>query len=191
MVRSEEPEKKPAAAPPPERAGKSFRLRSSSLNTIRLRRVFDLFDQNGDGEITLPELDRALARLGLEEGGAKELESAVTAFIKPGHEGLGFEDFAGLHQSLGDALFGVAVADEEAAEVEEELAEAFRVFDENGDGFISAKELQSVLGKLGLSEGRDITRVCEMISSVDRDHDGRVDFSEFKNMMVSISARSS
>ncbi|PKU76099.1 putative calcium-binding protein CML24 [Dendrobium catenatum] len=31
----------------------SFRLRSPSLNSVRLRRIFDLFDHNGDGEITL------------------------------------------------------------------------------------------------------------------------------------------
>lgn len=187
MARSEKPEKKP---PAPERVGRSFRLRSSSLNTLRLRRVFDLFDHNGDGEITLAELDQALARLGLEEHGAGELESAVATFIKPDHEGLSFEDFTGLHRSLGEAIFGAA-AEGEAVEEEEELAEAFRVFDEDGDGFISARELQSVLGKLGLPEGRDFTRVCEMISSVDRNHDGRVDFSEFKNMMLSISAKSS
>lgn len=74
---------------------------------------------------------------------------------------------------------------------ESELSEAFKVFDEDGDGFISAKELQVVLGKLGLQEeGREIDRVEMMISSVDRNHDGVVDFFEFKDMMRGIMVRS-
>ncbi|URE31258.1 hypothetical protein MUK42_16527 [Musa troglodytarum] len=66
------------------------------------------------------------------------------------------------------------------------MREAFRVFDENGDGYISAAELQAVLDKLGLLEGRSIDGVRRMISAVDRDRDGRVDFFEFKNMMHTI-----
>lgn len=66
---------------------------------------------------------------------------------------------------------------------EADLNEAFKVFDENGDGFISASELQKVLGKLGFTEANEMGRVKMMISSVDLNHDGRVDFSEFKDMM--------
>lgn len=60
------------------------------------------------------------------------------------------------------------------------------MFDENGDGFISARELQAVLKKLGLPEGSEMERVEKMIDSVDRNQDGRVDFFEFKNMMRTV-----
>ncbi|KAG1365461.1 hypothetical protein COCNU_12G004610 [Cocos nucifera] len=43
----------------------SFRLRSPNLNTVCLCRVFDLFDRNGDGEITVDKLTLALDCLGL------------------------------------------------------------------------------------------------------------------------------
>lgn len=69
---------------------------------------------------------------------------------------------------------------------EADLTEAFKVFDENGDGFISAMELQKVLGKLGFTEANELGSVKMMISSVDVNHDGRVDFSEFKDMMRAI-----
>ena len=72
-----------------------------------------------------------------------------------------------------------------------DLSEAFKVFDEDGDGYISAKELQIVLGKLGLSEGNEIGRVEKMIFSVDQNQDGRVDFFEFKDMMRGVLVRSS
>lgn len=86
---------------------------------------------------------------------------------------------------MGDALVGDGGI-EEAEQEESDLREAFGVFDENGDGFISAAELQAVLQKLGLIEGRSIDGVLRMISAVDRDCDGRVNFSEFKNMMRNI-----
>ncbi|XP_010922816.1 calcium-binding protein CML42 [Elaeis guineensis] len=166
----------------------SFRLRSESLNSLRLRRVFDLFDRNGDGEITIEEICQALDRLGLGADPA-ELTSTVTAYIRPGAAGLAFDDFQSLHRTLGDALFGDPPSGGEAAE-EEDMLEAFNVFDENGDGFISAKELQIVLDKLGLPDGQSIDRVHQMICSVDRDRDGLVDFSEFKHMMRTITVQS-
>ncbi|RWW26713.1 hypothetical protein GW17_00008899 [Ensete ventricosum] len=152
----------------------SFRLRSESLNALRLRRVFDLFDHNGDGEITVEELALALDRLGLGAS-PDELRPTVAAYIPPGRAGLAFEEFEALHRTL-----------EIHGEGEEDMREAFRVFDEDGDGFISASELQAVLVKLGLAEGRSIVRVQEMICSVDQNSDGRVDFGEFKHMMQSI-----
>ncbi|MQL79807.1 hypothetical protein Taro_012259 [Colocasia esculenta] len=171
------------------RSAPSFRLRSPSLNTLRLRRVFDLFDHNKDGEITVAELYQALVRLGLEVD-AVGVGSTVAAFIRPGHAGLEFEDFEGLHGALGDALFGnvaEGAGETEAEAAESDLVEAFSVFDEDGDGFISAAELQAVLRKLGLPQAGNIADIRQMICTVDSNHDGQVDFCEFKHMMQGIS----
>ncbi|EER97743.1 probable calcium-binding protein CML32 [Sorghum bicolor] len=172
----------------------SFRLRNGSLNAVRLRRVFDLFDRNGDGEITVDELAQALDALGLDADRAG-LAATVGAYVPDGAAGLRFEDFDKLHRALGDAFFG-ALADhqDDAADAggkkgeedEQEMREAFKVFDVDGDGFISAAELQTVLKKLGLPEASSMANVREMITNVDRDSDGRVDFSEFKCMMKGI-----
>jgi calcium-binding protein CML len=164
----------------------SFRLQNDSLNAVRLRRVFDLFDSNGDGELTAEEITSALDRLGL--GGDKsEIMSAVSSFVPEGRDGLLFEDFEKLHRSLGDSFFGGSDEMQPNEESDEEdMFEAFKVFDEDGNGFISAAELQSVLGKLGIAEAKSMARVKEMISSVDQNSDGQVDFSEFKVMMKGI-----
>ena len=194
----------PAATTPRRRSlskkASSFCLRSESLNTLRLRRIFDLFDKNSDGIITLDELNRALSLLGLETDVAG-LDATVKSFIQEGNVGLQFEDFISLHQSLNDTYFGYGddgdqACDEEdikskLSQEESDLSEAFKVFDVDGDGYISAKELQVVLGKLGFSEGKEIDRVEKMIISVDRNRDGRVDFFEFKDMMRSVMVRSS
>ncbi|KAG9443314.1 hypothetical protein H6P81_014654 [Aristolochia fimbriata] len=176
-------------AKPSSSSSSSFRLRSSSLNSLRLRRIFDLFDHNHDGVITVPELCRALELLGLETD-ASELAVTVESYTKPGKEGLDYDDFEALHRSLGDAFFG-AEAEDEGAGDESDLTEAFKVFDEDGDGYISALELQTVLNKLGLPEGFEIDRVRQMICSVDENRDGRVDFLEFKHMMQSVTVPSS
>ncbi|KAF8007578.1 hypothetical protein BT93_K1547 [Corymbia citriodora subsp. variegata] len=171
----------------------SFRLHSPSLNSLRLRRIFDLFDKNGDGLITPEELSKALALLGLDAD-RSDLESILRSHIKPGSDGLRYADFVALHQSLDEAFFGGEEAEEAAgssSREEMDLSEAFKVFDEDGDGFISARELQAVLAKLGLPEGKEIGRVERMITSVDRDQDGRVDFFEFKDMMRSVLVKSS
>jgi len=178
----------PAIAKPslPKKPSLSFRLRNGSLNALRLRRVFDLFDRNGDGEITLDEMASALDALGL---GADRsgLEAAVGGYIPAGAAGLRFEDFESLHRALGDALFGPILEEvPEEDDDEGDMKEAFRVFDEDGDGFISAAELQAVLKKLGLPEARSLATVQEMICNVDRNCDGLVDFGEFKNMMQGI-----
>lgn len=95
-----------------------------------------------------------------------------------------------LHESLGDAYFGVAEDVDEDTQ-NDDLWEAFKVFDEDGDGYISAKELQVVLGKLGLVEGNVLDNVERMIVSVDTNNDGLVDFNEFKEMMRNTIAPSS
>lgn len=113
----------------------------------------------------------------------------VQPYVQPGNHGLRYQDFEALHRSLDDVFFGLD--DDEAVDGddqhESDLSEAFKVFDEDGDGYISARELQIVLAKLGLQEGREMESVEMMISSVDRNHDGRVDFFEFKDMMRSVS----
>ncbi|KAI3682797.1 hypothetical protein L1987_83046 [Smallanthus sonchifolius] len=166
-------------------SSKSFHLRSPSLNSLRLRRVFDLFDSNHDSFITVTELTRALTLLGLDAD-ASDLDSIIKSYIRPGNAGLTYDDFVTLHRSINDLFFGLEDVEETGCKEEQDeadLTEAFKVFDENGDGFISAAELQKVLGKLGFTEANEMGRVKMMISSVDLNHDGRVDFSEFKDMM--------
>jgi calcium-binding protein CML len=71
----------------------------------------------------------------------------------------------------------------EEKEEEEDMREAFRVFDQNGDGFITDEELRSVLASMGLKQGRTLEDCKKMISKVDVDGDGMVNFKEFKQMM--------
>jgi calmodulin len=64
----------------------------------------------------------------------------------------------------------------------EEIKEAFKVFDKDGNGFISAAELRHIMTNLG--EKLTDEEVDEMIREADVDGDGQINYDEFVDMMV-------
>ncbi|KAI6112261.1 hypothetical protein EDD16DRAFT_1835177 [Pisolithus croceorrhizus] len=60
---------------------------------------------------------------------------------------------------------------------EEEIKEAFKVFDKDGNGYISAAELRHVMTNLG--EKLTDSEVDEMIREADVDGDGQINYDEF------------
>merc|ERR1719359_2225544 len=67
-------------------------------------------------------------------------------------------------------------------DTEEELIEAFKVFDRDGNGFISAAELRHVMTNLG--EKLTDEEVDEMNREADVDGDGQINYEEFVKMMM-------
>ena len=62
-----------------------------------------------------------------------------------------------------------------------EIYQTFRLFDEDGDGTIDEKELGNVFRSLGQHYTRD--ELAEMISEIDTDGSGVVEFDEFLMLM--------
>ncbi|KAH7567953.1 hypothetical protein ACOSP7_009754 [Xanthoceras sorbifolium] len=137
------------------------------LKTGDLQRIFIELDKNGDGFVSLEELNWLLERIRVQQS-LNDLESLV------GKRSLDFTEFL---------LFWDSISKPEYDMEEADLANAFNVFDLNGDGFISSEELQYVLSRLGLwneNTGKD----CKsMICMYDTNFDGLLDFQEFKYMM--------
>ena len=63
-----------------------------------------------------------------------------------------------------------------------EFKEAFSLFDKDGDGQITTKELGTVMRSLGQNPTEAELR--DMIREVDQDNNGTIDFREFLNMMA-------
>ena len=70
------------------------------------------------------------------------------------------------------------LTDEQIAEFEE----AFLLFDMDGDGSISVKELEVVMNALGNTKTR--SELQKDIDEVDADGNGSIDFSEFLTLMA-------
>merc|ERR1712022_73299 len=68
-------------------------------------------------------------------------------------------------------------------DTEEELVEAFKVFDRDGNGLISAAELRHVMTNLG--EKPTDEEVDEMIREAYVDGDGAINYEEFVKIMMS------
>ncbi|RKP28621.1 calmodulin [Metschnikowia bicuspidata] len=68
-------------------------------------------------------------------------------------------------------------------DLDAEIAEAFKVFDRNGDGRISAAELRHVLTSIG--EKLSDEDVDQMIREADTNNDGEIDIQEFTQLLAS------
>ena len=60
---------------------------------------------------------------------------------------------------------------------------AFRVFDRNGDGYISKQEFKHCMMHFG--ERFTNEEVEEMIAEADSNNDGKIDYHEFSKMILS------
>ena len=141
------------------------------MDSNELKRVFQMFDKNGDGRITKKELTDSLENLGIFIPD-KELIQMIEKIDVNGDGCVDIEEFGELYQSIMDER-----------DEEEDMREAFNVFDQNGDGFITVEELRVVLSSLGLKQGRTVEECKKMIMKVDVDGDGMVNYKEFKQMM--------
>ena len=63
-----------------------------------------------------------------------------------------------------------------------EFKEAFSLFDKDGDGCITSKELGTVMRSLGQNPTE--AELKDIINEVDADGNGTIDFSEFLSMMA-------
>jgi calcium-binding protein CML len=155
---------------------------SGSMDSSELRRVFQMFDKNGDGQITKKELGESLRNLGIYIPD-DELDATMGKIDANGDGCVDVEEFGMLYRSIVGEGHADGDGDGAGRDEEEDMREAFNVFDQNGDGYITVEELRSVLSSLGLKQGRTAEDCRRMISKVDADGDGRVDFTEFKQMM--------
>ncbi|KAG7557761.1 EF-hand domain [Arabidopsis suecica] len=144
------------------------------MDSTELKRVFQMFDKDGDGRITTKELNESLKNLGIIIP-ENELTQIIQKIDVNGDGCVDIEEFGELYKTI--------MVEDEDEVGEEDMKEAFNVFDRNGDGFITVDELKAVLSSLGLKQGMSLEECRKMIIQVDVDGDGRVDYKEFRQMM--------
>ena len=78
-------------------------------------------------------------------------------------------------------MMPAATRNERDENAEEEMYEAFQIFDSDGNGNISADELRQIMANLG--EKMTQEEVEEMVKEADIDGDGQINYEEFVRMM--------
>ncbi|KAK8657969.1 hypothetical protein V6N13_036186 [Hibiscus sabdariffa] len=73
--------------------------------------------------------------------------------------------------------------EEKSTYSEEQLKLLFKVFDMDGNGFITAAELAHSMGKLG--HALTVEELSEMITEADTNGDGMISFEEFSHAITS------
>ncbi|XP_023234289.1 calmodulin-alpha-like isoform X2 [Centruroides sculpturatus] len=134
-----------------------------------LREAFSVFDKDGDGYVTTEELGTVMRSLGQNPTDA-ELHDMIKEVDIDGSGSIDFPEFLTL----------MAKKMKEAVD-EDEIMEAFRLFDKNGDGYIDANELRSAMKSLGEKLTAEETE--EMIRHADINDDGLINYAEFARMM--------
>lgn len=136
---------------------------------IELKEAFSIFDQNGDGTISTKELGVVIRSLGLSPTD-REIQEIIREFDKDKSGALEYPEFL--------RLMAKKIYEQNAKEI---LFEAFKVFDNDGNGLISATELRHVL--LNMPEKPDDEEVDEMIRYADLDGDGHINYKEFVDLL--------
>jgi len=139
-----------------------------------LREAFGLFDKDGDGTITVKELSMVMHSLG-QTPKEEELKKMMSEVDKDNSGAIEFGEFCHLMaKSMKDA------------DNEEDLMEAFRIFDADGSGSITKAELRTTLQMVmgGTSDMLPDDEIAEMIQEADTDGDGQVNFDEFVKVMM-------
>ncbi|XP_050228517.1 calcium-binding protein CML24-like [Mercurialis annua] len=137
-----------------------------------MTKIFNKFDRNGDGKISVDEIKESLNDLGVK---VSSVQSLMEQYDKDNDGYVDIKEFAELYKNCG--LDG--------GMQESDLKDAFDVYDIDKNGLISATELHSILNKIG--EKVSVSDCIRMIGKVDKDGDGHVNFEEFKIMMSNLS----
>ncbi len=140
----------------------------------QFRDAYDVFDKDGDGGITTEELGYVMRALG-QNPSDDEVENMFSDVDADGSGEIEFDEFLKIMQRR-------VVSISSTGNTGENWMEAFKIFDQDGDGFITALELGRVLKNMG-EELKDY-ELDEMIQEADKDGDGRLNYEEFLNIMV-------
>lgn len=139
-----------------------------------LREIFRSFDRNNDGSLTQLELGSLLRSLGLKPG-PEELENLINKADTNNNGLIEFSEFV--------SLVSPELLSAKSPYTEDQLKQLFKMFDRDGNGFITAAELAHSMARLG--HALTAEELTGMIKEADTDGDGRISFPEFSQAITS------
>ena len=134
-----------------------------------LKEIFMALDKNGDGSLSLTEIDEGLTQLKLENK-----EDLMQVLREADTDNSGEIDYT---------EFIAATLDSQVYLKEEYLMAAFQMFDTDGSGSIDNDEVIKLLQGDELAGLASKEAINKAMKEIDANGDGEIDFEEFKLMM--------
>ncbi|KAG8476953.1 hypothetical protein CXB51_030020 [Gossypium anomalum] len=138
----------------------------------QLKDIFARFDMDSDGSLTVLELAALLRSLGLKSSG-DQIHALLAKMDSNGNGAVEFDELA-------NAI--LPTMKDEILVNQEQLTEVFRLFDRDGNGYITAAELAGCMAKMG--HPLTYKELTDMIKEADADGDGVISFNEFSSVMA-------
>uniref|UniRef100_A0A1L8E500 Putative troponin c type iia n=1 Tax=Nyssomyia neivai TaxID=330878 RepID=A0A1L8E500_9DIPT len=138
-----------------------------------IRKAFQMFDTTKCGFIDTLKISTILTSMGQPYD-----KNELTALISDNDpEQTGKVNFDGFARIAGHFL-----EEEDAEAMQQELKEAFRLYDREGNGYITTSTLKEILA--ALDDKLSNADLDGIIAEIDTDGSGTVDFDEFMEMMT-------
>ena len=131
-------------------------------------KLFFNFNKNGDGKLNKKELKEALINYNVTDDLLGNFDDIFTNLDGDRDNVIEFEEF----------LRGVL--DKKEILTDDVLNYAFNFFDKDNSGFIKVENIKEYF--LGTHINEEIFN--NIFNEIDNNHDGKIDFNEFKNMMT-------
>ena len=136
------------------------------------KEAFQIFDKHSEGYISTKELNTILGSLGIIISDEDITEIINTYDNEQYNNMIDFITFLEIISKKKDNAYK-----------EEDLIDAFRIFDKEGNGKISSKELRYVM----MSSGEDFNEnyIKELINESSIDNDEYIDYKKFAKLLMS------
>merc|ERR1711990_900142 len=147
------------------RASRANMGKMTDKEIAECKEAFDLFDADGGGTIDIEELGTAMTALGFQPKKA-EIKKMVDDMDKDSDGTIDFQEFLTL-----------MAGKMSSKDLKDDMVKAFKLFDADGVGKISFKNLKAVATELG--ESMSDADLQGMMDEADADGDGVISEDEF------------
>ena len=150
----------------------SLREKSEAELYCEIKEAFQIFDKHGEGVISSKELGTIMRSLGLNPTD-EDLKEIIDSFDNDKNNNL--IDF--------NSFLIIMARRKNDVDKEEDLLDAFRVFDKENNGKILSRELRYVM----MSSGEDLNEndIEDMIHEASIDNDEYIGYHKFVRLMLS------
>ncbi|XP_063625915.1 troponin C [Cydia splendana] len=138
-----------------------------------LRKAFQMFDTTKSGYIDCLKISTILNTMG-QLFDDSELQALIGENDPENSGKINFDGFCNIASHF--------LEEEDAEAMQQELKEAFRLYDREGNGYITTSTLKEILA--ALDDKLSNSDLDGIIAEIDTDGSGTVDFDEFMEMMT-------